>query len=230
MTPRRGKAVEINALWFNALRLLAQWLADDEREEAAARYNQYADLALHSFNSRFWYETGGYLLDIVDGENGDDTACRPNQLLSFALSNPVLAPEKWLLVLETVKSQLLTPVGLRSLSPHHPDYQAKYDGDLRARDAAYHQGTVWTWLLGPFVDCWLKVHPNDLAGARDFLSDFDMRLNEACFGTISEIFDAEPPYMPRGCVSQAWSVSEVLRCFIRTAANVEDSAIPAGSS
>lgn len=224
VTPRRGKAVEINALWYNALRLLAQWTGEEGADDLAARYNQYADLTRESFNHRFWYEAGGYLLDIVDGEHGDDPACRPNQLLAFALSNPVLAPEKWPMVLDTATSELLTPVGLRSLSPKHPDYQAKYDGDLRARDAAYHQGTVWTWLMGPFIDCWLKVHPNDLSGARTLLADFDERLNESCIGTISEIFDAAPPFLPRGCVSQAWSVSEILRSFVKTARNAEEEA------
>ena len=219
VTPRRGKAVEINGLWYNALRLFAQWMDDEGDTDAAIRYNKSADRTLESFNRRFWYEPGGYLLDIVDGEHGDDAACRPNQLLAFSLTNPVLAPERWLSVLNVVTDRLLTPVGLRSLSSDHPDYQPKYDGDLRARDAAYHQGTVWTWLIGPFLDCWLRVYPDDMTGARSLFAEFDTRLNEACIGTISEIFDAEPPFTPRGCVSQSWSVAEVLRGLIRTSPN-----------
>jgi glycogen debranching enzyme len=111
---------------------------------------------------------------------------------------------------------LLTPVGLRSLAPGHPDYKSKYFGDLRSRDAAYHQGTVWAWLIGPFVDAWLKVYPDDRDGARRLLSGFDRHLSDACVGSISEIFDAEDPYVPRGCIAQAWSVAEVLRCLLKT--------------
>jgi glycogen debranching enzyme len=116
-----------------------------------------------------------------------------------------------------VKQRLLTPVGLRSLAPGSPDYKPKYYGDLRARDAAYHQGTVWDWLIGPFLDAWLKLHPEDLTGARRFLQGSIQELSDSCIGSISEIFDAEPPYTPRGCIAQAWSVAEVLRCWAKTA-------------
>jgi len=119
-------------------------------------------------------------------------------------------------VLKVVQQRLLTPVGLRSLAPDHPEYKARYDGDLRARDGAYHQGTVWAWLMGPFIDTWLKVYPNDYTGARRFLHGFEAHLSEACIGSISEIFDAEEPFTPRGCVAQAWSVAEVLRCWVKT--------------
>jgi glycogen debranching enzyme len=117
-----------------------------------------------------------------------------------------------------VQERLLTPVGLRSLSQDHADYKPKYFGDLRARDAAYHQGTVWAWLIGPFIDCWLKVHPKDFETARSFLSGFTEHLDEACVGSISEIFDADTPFTPRGCVAQAWSVAEVLRAWAKTSA------------
>jgi glycogen debranching enzyme len=123
---------------------------------------------------------------------------------------------RWQPVLKVVQQRLLTPVGLRSLAPDHPEYKARYDGDLRARDAAYHQGTVWAWLIGPFIDAWLKVYPDDYAGARRFLYGFEAHLSEACIGSISEIFDAEEPFTPRGCVAQAWSVAEVLRCWVKT--------------
>ena len=217
VTPRRGKAVEINALWYNALRLLGGWMKESQGENAARPFERQAEQARQSFNARFWHEKGGYLYDVVDGENGDDPACRPNQIFAISLKNPVLDPARWGRVTDVVRERLLTPVGLRSLGPGHPDYKPRYFGDLRARDAAYHQGTVWAWLIGPFIDAWLKVHPDDYHGARRFLEGFMPHLSEAGLGTISEIFDAESPYTPRGCMAQAWSVAEVLRCWVKTA-------------
>jgi predicted glycogen debranching enzyme len=220
VTPRRGKAVEINALWYNALRLLADWLReaqDPEADELAA----HADKVRGSFNRRFWHAAGGYLYDVVDGENGDDAAFRPNQIFAIALEHPVLDPEHWEAVVTAVREKLLTPVGLRSLAPEEPDYKPRYFGDLRARDAAYHQGTVWAWLIGPFIDAWLKVYPDDRAAARHSLDGFEPHLAEAGVGTVSEVFDAEPPFTPRGCIAQAWSVAEVLRCLAKTAVEQE---------
>jgi predicted glycogen debranching enzyme len=217
VTPRRGKAVEINGLWYNALRLLEGWLREEQGEETAKPIAEFARRVQESFNHRFWYAAGNYLYDVVDGDQGDDIRCRPNQLLAFSLPYPVLEKKYWEPVLETVRARLLTPVGLRTLSPDSPDYKAKYFGDLRARDAAYHQGTVWAWLIGPFIDAWLKVHPKDRAGARKFLEGFIPHLDEGCIGSINEIFDAETPFIPRGCIAQAWSVAEVLRCWVKTA-------------
>jgi predicted glycogen debranching enzyme len=216
VTPRRGKAVEINALWYNALCLLANWLNEEGETEAAALIEGHAVRVRQTFNERFWYEAGGYLYDIIDGEAGDDNACRPNQLFAISLIYPVLDISRWEAVLNVVHERLVTPVGLRSLAPGHLNYQPYYDGDLRSRDAAYHQGTVWGWLIGPFIDAWLKVYPEDRTGARRFLEGFEPHLGEACIGSISEIFDAEEPYHPRGCAAQAWSVAEVLRCWLKT--------------
>jgi predicted glycogen debranching enzyme len=217
VTPRRGKAVEINALWYNALRLLEQWLRQVDRPEEAKGIAAHAAKAKKSFNERFWYAKGGYLYDVIDGEqNGPDASVRPNQIFAISLDYPVLDKTRWKSVLRVVQEKLLTPVGLRSLAPGERDFKARYDGDLRSRDAAYHQGTVWAWLIGPFIDAWLKVHPDDLATARGFLDGFKTQLCEACVGQISEIFDAGPPYTPRGCCAQAWSVAEVLRSFIMT--------------
>ena len=217
VTPRRGKAVEINALWYNALRLLEQWLRELGDAGNANRLAAHAEQAYVSFNQRYWYAAGNYLYDVVDGPNGNDPSCRPNQIFAIALDHPVLDPARWPQVFGVVRDRLLTPVGLRSLAPGSPDYKSRYDGDLRARDAAYHQGTVWAWLIGPYVDAWLKVAPGAFADAHRLLLGFEPHLNEACVGSIGEIFDAEPVYTPRGCIAQAWSVAEVLRCLVKTA-------------
>jgi predicted glycogen debranching enzyme len=217
VTPRRGKAVEINALWYNALCLLAGWLREEKGEDAARPFAEQAQQVRESFNRRFWSEERGYLLDVIDGEHGDDAALRPNQIFAIALPHPVLDEARWPAVLEKVRAELLTPVGLRSLARSHPDYKSRYFGDLRARDAAYHQGTVWGWLIGPFIDAWLKVHPEDKTGARHFLDGLIEHMDHGCVGSISEVFDAEPPFTQRACIAQAWSVAEALRCFAKTA-------------
>jgi predicted glycogen debranching enzyme len=215
VTPRRGKAVEINALWYNALRLLEQWVRQEKGDAEAKPYAEHAERARASFNRRFWFSPGRYLYDVIDGETGDDASCRPNQVFAISLRHPVLDAPRWDAMLNVVKERLLTPFGLRSLAPGSPDFKARYYGDLRARDAAYHQGTVWAWLIGPFVDAWLRAHPDDRAGAAAMLAGFADHLSEACVGSISEIFDAEEPFTPRGCVAQAWSVAEVLRAWVK---------------
>lgn len=217
VTPRHGKAVEINALWYNALSLMERWTYQEQGAAAARPYAGHAERARTSFNARFWYEQGGHLYDVVDGPQGDSAECRPNQLFAISLPHPVLDPERWASVLHVAGAKLLTPVGLRSLSPDNPEYKPTYHGDLRTRDAAYHQGTVWGWLIGPWIDAWLKVHPDDRAGARRFLSGLLEHLDEFGLGTLAEIFDAEPPFTPRGCIAQAWSVAEALRCWALTA-------------
>jgi predicted glycogen debranching enzyme len=219
VTPRRGKAVEINALWYNALRLLEGWTRDAGDSARAEELKAHADLCRRSFNERFWYEEGGHLFDVIESEEmggGDDAACRPNQLLAISLEHAVLERARWESVLSVAREKLLTPVGLRSLSPDHPDFKPTYHGDLKTRDAAYHQGTVWAWLIGPFIDAWLRVYPEDRARARKLLEGFVPHLNEACVGSISEVFDAVEPYVARGCIAQAWSVAEVLRCWVLT--------------
>jgi predicted glycogen debranching enzyme len=219
VTPRRGKAVEINALWYNALCLAARWECDFGDRARSQRYSEETKRVRESFNRRFWNESRNYLYDVVDGPGGDDSACRPNQILAISLPNPVLDESRWEPVMRVVQEKLLTPVGLRSLAPDHPDYKSRYFGDLRARDASYHQGTVWGWLIGPWIDAWLKVHSDDRTGARRFLDGLIADLPAYGVGTIAEIFDAEPPYTPRGCIAQAWSVAEVLRCWVKTAAD-----------
>jgi predicted glycogen debranching enzyme len=216
VTPRRGKAVEINALWYNALRVMEKWMKEESQLARASEIAKLAVATRLSFNQRFWNAQAGYLYDVVDGENGkDDPACRPNQLFSISLPHPVLDQQYWQPVLRTVKDRLLTPVGLRTLSSDHPDYKKDYHGDLRTRDAAYHQGTVWPWLLGPYIDAWSRVHPEQRKGAREYLGQLlERHLHEACIGSISEIFDAEGQFTPRGCIAQAWSVAEIIRVWV----------------
>ena len=213
VTPRRGKPVEIQALWYNALRLMGTWA--QELGEPGDEYRQRAELVEQSFNARFWYAAGRHLYDVVDGEQGDDASLRPNQVFSISLHFPILSRPLWQPVIDSIATKLLTPVGLRSLDPGHRDYKRTYFGDLRARDAAYHQGTVWAWLIGHFLDAWRRVYP-DKAKAREMLRGLEDELRNAGIGSISEIFDAEPRYTPRGCIAQAWSVAEVLRALLAT--------------
>jgi predicted glycogen debranching enzyme len=218
VTPRRGKAVEINALWYNALSLLAGWTEEEEGAGSGARYQDYAGRARQSFNRRFWNPAKQYLFDVVDGESGggkpgNDDVCRPNQLFAISLEYPVLEEKHWAAVVDAATEHLLTPLGLRSLAPGEPGYKPRYDGDLHSRDAAYHQGSVWAWLIGPYIDALAKVHPEKCG--RELLRGFAHHLNEACIGSISEIFDATAPHTPRACIAQAWSVAETLRCFVK---------------
>jgi glycogen debranching enzyme len=226
VTPRRGKAVEINALWYNALRLMERW-AGLRGDRAESVYRSRAEQCFRSFNDRFWNLERSQLFDVVDSDrNEDDSSCRPNQIFSIALPHPALAPMYWKPVVLAVRDRLLTPVGLRSLAPDDPAFKSRYYGDLRSRDAAYHQGTVWAWLVGPFVEAWLKVFPDDLEPAHEALAGFQQHLNEACIGSISEIFDAESPFTPRGCIAQAWSVAELLRIWTMLGRMSPDYSLP----
>jgi predicted glycogen debranching enzyme len=218
VTPRRGKPVEINALWYNALKLMEEWTSWQGDLERSAFFGKIAQKSYDSFNQRFWIFERGYLFDVIDGEKQkEDPAFRPNQLFAISLKYPVLERTRWESVVKQCKEKLLTPYGLRTLSSDHPDFKARYGGDLRSRDAAYHQGTVWPWLIGPFIDAWLKVYPEDHSEARRFLGGLEKHLSEPGIGSIHEIFDAVEPFAPQGCMAQAWSVSETLRCWIKTA-------------
>jgi predicted glycogen debranching enzyme len=212
VTPRRGKPVEIQALWYNALRLMQQWETSPEQREDYARR---AEVARRSFNARFWNPARNCLFDVVDGEGGNDARLRPNQLFAISLDHPVLDSAHWSAVLQTVREELLTPVGLRTLDSNDRDYSKNYHGNLRSRDAAYHQGTVWPWLLGAYIDAALKIQ-RDAAQVRSLLAAFPVHLQVAGIGSISEVFDGEQPHIAHGCIAQAWSVAEVLRCWKRT--------------
>jgi predicted glycogen debranching enzyme len=209
--------VEINALWHNALCNLAKWTESARGAQPAARYADRAAKVRESFNKRFWNERRGFLFDVIDGEAGDSDLCRPNQVLAISLENPVLVRDRWASVMKAVEERLLTPVGLRSLAPGEPEYKERYFGDLRTRDAAYHQGTVWGWLIGPYVDAWLKLHPGEEAEARKLLGGLVAHLDDFGIGSVAEVFDATEPYTPRGCIAQAWSVAELLRSWALTA-------------
>ena len=208
VTPRRGKPIEVNALWYNALRLMADWC--ERAMRPAGPYRQMAAHAHASAQERFWFADGGYCYDVVDAPEGDDASLRPNQVIALGLVYPLIEGEPARRALDVVTAKLLTPYGLRTLSPDDPRYQSSYRGDQRERDAAYHMGMVWPWLLGPYLDAHGRLD-GDRPAVHRLLEPFTAHLLDAGLGTISEIFEPEPPYRPVGCIAQAWSVSEVLR-------------------
>ncbi len=214
VTPRHGKAVEVNALWYNALKAVAQ-LARRFGDERAHTFAALATVVKRSFQVTFWNEDGGYLFDCVrKGES--DGSIRPNQLLAISLPYPLIEGERAVGVVYCVEKDLLTPFGLRTLSPDDPAYRGKHEGNPASRDKAYHQGTVWTWLLGPFITAHFRVRGRSqdaIDQARGFIEPFRDHLRQAGLGTVSEIFDGDPPYTPRGCVSKAISVAELLRAY-----------------
>ena len=213
ITPRTGKPVEIQALWYNALMIMGDLAAGFGDTKDEARYRAMADLCRLSFNGAFWNDAEGCLYDVV--ENGSrDASIRPNQIFAASLPHSMLDAERAAKVVAKVENELLTPVGLRSLAASDDRYCPVYTGSPFERDSAYHQGTVWAWLIGPFVDAYRRVNgPGEKTDHRvaDILAGFEAHLSEAGVGQISEIFDAEPPHRPRGCFAQAWSVAEVLR-------------------
>ena len=217
VTPRTGKAVEINALWYNALRTLAGMARHlgPAHSGALAEYEELAGRVQASFG-RFWNEALGCCYDVIDGPDGDDARLRPNQLLAVSLYHSPLGSAQQRAVVDMCARHLLTSHGLRSLAPDDPAYVGHYGGDRRQRDAAYHQGTVWSWLIGPFVSAHLRVY-GDRALARSYLVPLLDHLSGACVGSISEIFDGDTPFAPRGAIAQAWSVAEVLRAWRETA-------------
>lgn len=211
VTPRRGKPVEINALFYNALRTLADFAQRLESSADAERFAKRADNVQAAF-SRFINPRTGCLFDVLDGPEGDDAALRPNQILAVSLSHSPLSPDVMKSVVDACALHLLTSFGLRSLGPKEAGYRGQCTGDVRARDGAYHQGTVWSWLIGPFAVAHHRVY-GDAARARSYLQPLLNHLRTAGLGTLSEIFDGDPPHLPRGCIAQAWSVAEWLRAY-----------------
>ena len=210
ITPRTGKAVEIQALWYNALRIMAGFAEAFGDDVDRNRYVAMAELAKLSFNALFWNEDEQCLFDVVENGNRDGSV-RPNQIFAASLPFSMLDAERAKMVVDKIEAELLTPVGLRSLSSKDPKYISIYAGSPFERDSAYHQGTVWAWLIGPFIDAYRKAYPDREARVAEMLSGFESHLAEAGLGQISEIFDADAPHFPRGCPAQAWSVAEVLR-------------------
>jgi predicted glycogen debranching enzyme len=213
ITPRHGKPVEIQALWINALRIMAELHARFGRPTRAKVLDRLADAAAARFDELFWNEDAQALFDVVDGERGDATL-RPNQLYALALPWPSLAPDRARAVLATVERELVTPLGLRSLAPGDPAYVARYQGGPELRDAAYHQGTVWPFLVGIYVCALLRYRgAAGVATARQAIATLAANLAETGLGSISEIADADSPHAPRGAIAQAWSVAELLRAW-----------------
>ena len=216
VTPRHGKPVEINALWYNALRIMAllgRVVGDSAR---VAVFTQLAELAAASFTREFWNRTNQCLFDVIDDNGVRDPSIRPNQLMAVSLPFSPLSADAQAKVVETAEKLLVTPMGLRTLAPGSPGYHGRCAGDQLARDMAYHQGTVWPWLIGPFVSGYVKVHGGTAEArkkAGTFLDPFRDHLHKAGLGSISEIADGDPPFTPRGCIAQAWSVGEVLRAY-----------------
>ncbi|MBD0297347.1 MAG: glycogen debranching enzyme family protein [Flavisolibacter sp.] len=213
VTPRMGKPVEIQALWYNALKIYSEFLSLNkqtaEAEEMAAR----AFKAKESFLKKFWYAQGEYLYDVIDENNQPDATLRPNQLFAISLPFALVENGQAKSIVRIVEEKLYTPKGLRSLSPDDNRYAPHYGGDAWHRDSVYHQGTVWSWLLGPYVDALFRTNGSSAARTKSLkvIQNFLPHLSEAGIGTVSEIFDAEPPHAPRGCMAQAWSVAEILR-------------------
>ena len=216
VTPRRGKPVEIQALWYNALRVMEDLARRLARDSDGAYYGELAKRASASFGPLFWNSAEECLYDVVNGEERD-AAIRPNQILAVSLRYSMLTPAMALRVVSTVERHLLTPFGLRTLSPADPQYRGRYQGDQSSRDGAYHQGTVWPWLMGPFLKAYVEVHgrsPEARAEAGDRLAQLAAFLENEGVGQLPEIFDGDAPHLPRGCIAQAWSVAELLRVCV----------------
>jgi predicted glycogen debranching enzyme len=218
ITPRAGKAVEVQALWYNALKTM-EFLANKlEEKKMAEEYAQLAEKARKSFNEKFWNAEKGCLFDVVN-EDGKDCSLRPNQVVAVALDFTMLDKEKSEKVVDILQRELLTPYGLRTLARTDPRYVGVYGGDRNSRDRAYHNGTVWAWLLGPFITAYLKIKGYSTFSReyafKNFLSPlFTEQIFKAGIGVISEILDGDPPHTPRGCIAQAWSVAEPFRAYV----------------
>jgi len=224
VTPRIGKPVEIQALWYNALCIMKDFAQQFGINADAQLFEQMAQKAKKSFNQSFWNETQGGLYDVINGDFKDNSI-RPNQIFAVGLPHAILDKEKFKKVVSLVEKELLTPVGLRTLSKSHPDYKGIYQGPPSERDGAYHQGTVWPWLLGPFIKAYLRTYGNNqsvLNRVQGMLGGLEEHLNDYGYGTIAEIFDGDYPHAPKGCIAQAWSVGQALKILNYSLNKVHD--------
>ncbi len=216
-TPRYGKAVEVNALWYNAVCLMGEYFAERDIDKANY-YHQLADKSEVSFCEKFWNEDKGYLNDCILPDGEVDSSLRPNQVFAVSLAFSPLSLRRQKSIVEHIEKKLLTPFGLRSLNPEDQRYIGRYEGGQYERDEAYHQGTVWAYLMGAFIEAYLKVNPENKKAkkkAKKFLAPLLEHIsNDACLGSISEVFDGDMPQEPRACFAQAWSVAEVLRSYL----------------
>jgi len=224
ITPRYGKPVEIQALWYNALRVMEHLAGKFKQSKAKANYARMAERARASFNQLFWNEQTGCLYDVINGE-GPDASIRPNQVFAISLTNSMVSQERAESILRVVESELLTPRGLRTLSPSDPRYHGRYEGDSLGRDSVYHQGTVWPWLMGAYITAYVKTFGRKIGRevAAAWLQKFGEHFDEACLGQVSEIFDGDSRHAARGCLAQAWSVAELLRASVEDVYAVEPS-------
>lgn len=216
VTPRHGKPVEINALWYNGLEMMRQLALTIGDEPNAREFRQLAAMVADSFPRTFWNAAAGYCHDVVSDEGKPDRSLRPNQLMAVCLPFSPLSPDQQMAVVNTCQKHLLTPMGMRTLARDDQAFHARCEGDQLARDMAYHQGTVWPWLIGPFVSAYVRAHGGTAEArqqARGFLMPMQQHMRDAGLGSISEIADAVEPFSPRGCIAQAWSVGEVLRSY-----------------
>jgi predicted glycogen debranching enzyme len=231
VTPRQGKPVEVQALWVRALAVARELALQFSEPDYAAQCLHDRLRAIESFRARFWYQTGGYLFDVVDGQTGDDASLRPNQIYALTLDDQLVSAPHARQILQLIKERLLTPVGLRTLAPEDIRFRSCYRGTVTERDAAYHQGTVWPFLLGAFVTAWVKTYgarASVRSEARGFLDGLLFHLDEVCLGQVSEIFDGQKPHDARGCCAQAWSVAEPLRALIEDIGTAHEKELATG--
>jgi predicted glycogen debranching enzyme len=218
ITPRTGKAVEIQALWYNTLQTMKLLANQFEEPALAEKYFMMASQVQESFSEKFWNQRENCLFDVVDNK-AVDASIRPNQIFAISLDYPLLSTEKSQKVVEVVNRELVTPYGLKTLSVSDPKFIGKCSGDSRSRDMAYHNGTIWPWLLGPYVTAYLKVNEYNAKSRQQMLENLVLPLittgiHQGGLGTINEIYDCDPPNEPRGCISQAWSVAEPFRAYV----------------
>jgi len=226
ITPRGGKAVEIQALWYNTLRTMEHFAKKIGANHLADNYHKMANKTAESFNKKFWNQKLGCLFDVLEPTGGLDASMRPNQVFAVSLEFTMLGQEKSRKVVDALNRELVTPYGLRTLSLDDPKFIGKCIGDRRSRDKAYHNGTIWPWLLGPYITAYLKVNEYSQQAKKYALENLvvpllSIGIHQGGLGTVNEIYDCDPPNDPHGCISQAWSIGEPLRAYLEDVLGVK---------